>query len=156
LHQARWRRRLLPGCFLGEAVRRFHREAAAGFRARGWLRLHALRIEGAVAAALYGFAARGRVCYYAGGFDPDRAKHGPGTLLLGHAIGAAVAGGGREWDFLRGDEAYKYRWGARNRPTRRLLLWHSSPAGRLAPALQSAERWIEAAIKRAARRWASG
>jgi CelD/BcsL family acetyltransferase involved in cellulose biosynthesis len=38
-------------------------------------------------------------------------------VLVGCAIEAAAEEGAREFDFLRGREAYKYRWGARDRPT---------------------------------------
>ena len=34
----------------------------------------------------------------------------------------ALAGGRRRLDFLRGDEAYKYEWGAVDEPIQRLLV----------------------------------
>jgi hypothetical protein len=52
---------------------------------------------------------------YIGGFEPDLAVFSPGTLLLAHAIDAAIAAGRLEVDFLRGAEPYKYRFGARDR-----------------------------------------
>ncbi len=55
--------------------------------------------------------------YYLGGFDPDYAALSPGALLVGHAIEAAVREGAVAFDFLRGREAYKRRWGARDTPT---------------------------------------
>jgi CelD/BcsL family acetyltransferase involved in cellulose biosynthesis len=101
------------------------------------LRLHALRLDGAVIAALYALADRPgrgdrRVYFYLGGFDPDRAALSPGALLVGHAIEAAVREGAVAFDFLRGQEAYKRRWGARDTPTycRRLRHGISSRARR--------------------------
>jgi CelD/BcsL family acetyltransferase involved in cellulose biosynthesis len=155
LHQARWNRRLLPGSFRGARARRFHREAAAGFLARGWLRLHALRFRGTVRAALYCFTAGGRGYYYSGGFQPEMARFSPGTLLTAHALEDAVRAGAGEFDFLRGDEPYKYRWGAGERVNERRLLWHPSFPGTLAPPLTRLETRLETIIKRAARRLAA-
>ena len=40
----------------------------------------------------------------------------PGTLILGHSIRQAVGEGAHEVDFLRGQERFKYFWGASERP----------------------------------------
>jgi CelD/BcsL family acetyltransferase involved in cellulose biosynthesis len=151
LHGARWRKRKLPGVFSRPAVQRFHREAAAGFLKRGWLRLHGLVYRDQVAAVLYCFQARERVFYYAGGFDPALSRLSPGTVLTGHAMEESIRAGAREWDFLRGDEPYKYAWGARNRTNQRLLVTPVTPnPGR---ALVDAEERIERLVKRWVRRW---
>jgi len=42
--------------------------------------------------------------------------------MIGHAIEEAVRAGASEFDFLRGKEAYKYKWGAKDRPTYRCVL----------------------------------
>lgn len=122
LHEARWRKRRLPGVFRSARVQAFHHEAAGGFLRRGWLRLYTLRQGGEIRAALYCFSARGRTYYYAGGFDPGLARLSPGTVLTGHAIEQAVREGCTEFDFLRGDEPYKYAWGAVDRWNHRRLL----------------------------------
>jgi CelD/BcsL family acetyltransferase involved in cellulose biosynthesis len=122
LHGARWAGRGEPGVLAGEAVRRFHREAAAGLLARGLLRTYALRIGGRTAAVHHGFHARGRAWYYLGGFDPAFARLSPGHLAVAHAVEQAVREGMGEMDFLRGREGYKHEWGATPRPARRLRL----------------------------------
>jgi CelD/BcsL family acetyltransferase involved in cellulose biosynthesis len=75
-----------------------------------------------VAAVYYGFVANGRAYYYLSGFDPSFERLSPGTLIVHHAIQEAVREGAGEMDFLRGREAYKYGWGARDRAKRRLRL----------------------------------
>jgi CelD/BcsL family acetyltransferase involved in cellulose biosynthesis len=122
LHAARWSAEGQPGVLADESVRRFHREAARGLLRAGALRLYGLRIGDRAAAALYGVHAHGRAYYYIGGFDPALGLLSPGTLVVGHAIEEAVREGCREFDFLRGGEEYKYRWGAEDRPTRRRCL----------------------------------
>lgn len=116
LHAARWRERGGGGVLDDADVRAVLADAAAGFLARGWLRLYALRIGGRTAAVQLGWAARGRAYYYIGGWDPAYAKLSPGSLLVEHAVRAAVREGAREFDFLRGREPYKYAWGARDQP----------------------------------------
>lgn len=53
------------------------------------------------------------VYYYQGGFDTEYAKWRPSTVLFAHVIQRAIDGGYGYFDFLRGDEKYKYRWGAK-------------------------------------------
>jgi CelD/BcsL family acetyltransferase involved in cellulose biosynthesis len=115
LHEARWRSRGEPGVLVDSAVREFHRDAARAFAAEGMLRLHRMRIGEAVAAVYYGFAWRRRSYAYLGGFDPEMPRLSPGAQILLHAIGAAIAEGCGEFDFLRGGESDKYAWGAVDR-----------------------------------------
>jgi CelD/BcsL family acetyltransferase involved in cellulose biosynthesis len=122
LHQRRWRARWLPGVLGGKRIRAFHCRVAEQFQKRGWLRLHITKIEGRVVAALYCFRFRERYYYYLGGFEPELAKYSLGTMLTAHAIRQAIAEGCTEFDFLRGNEAYKRRWGPGERFNCRLLL----------------------------------
>src|SRR5205823_1558429 len=110
LHQRRWRGRGLPGQFASGRVRAFHREVAQQCATRGWLRLHTLRLDGRIQAVLYCFHYGGGGYYYLGGFEPELARYSPGTVLTAHAIRSAIDEGAREFDFVRGDEPYKYVW----------------------------------------------
>jgi CelD/BcsL family acetyltransferase involved in cellulose biosynthesis len=121
LHAARWAERG-GGVLEDERVRGFHREVAAAFVRRGVLRLFSLSLDGETAAVWYGFGAKGCVHYYLGGFDPALERYSPGTVMVGHAISRAVEEGAAEFDFLRGGEAYKYAWGAVDRPQRRMRI----------------------------------
>ena len=117
LHARRWALRDQAGVLRGRGVPEWHQEAAARLLAAGLLRLLALRIDGQAVAVLYGLAdaagvEKRRWSYYIGGFDPAAASLSPGTLLVGHAIEQAQAEGAAVFDFLRGDEPYKQRWGA--------------------------------------------
>lgn len=152
LHQRRWRGRGLPGAFARSRVRRFHQAAARACLERGWLRLHRLRLDGRTRAALYCFQYHNRGYYYLGGFEPSFSRYSLGTVLTAHAIEDAIAGGAREFDFLRGDEPYKYAWKPMERRNFRLLLWKPSFPSCLTPWLNHAERAIERHIKQLARR----
>jgi CelD/BcsL family acetyltransferase involved in cellulose biosynthesis len=97
-------------------VQDFHRTVARAFLAEGWLRLYVLQIGGRPAAAFYGFRVRDRAYAYIGGFDPEFAEASPGALVMRHAVEQAVREGCASFEFLRGREAYKYAWGAVDRP----------------------------------------
>jgi CelD/BcsL family acetyltransferase involved in cellulose biosynthesis/glycosyltransferase involved in cell wall biosynthesis len=122
LHGARWSARGEAGVLAAPALRRFHAESARGMLALGLLRLHVLWVDRRPVAAFHGFVDRGRAYYYLGGFDPAHRAASPGAVLIAHAIQAARSEGAQELDFLRGGEAYKYAWGARDRPTWRRVL----------------------------------
>jgi CelD/BcsL family acetyltransferase involved in cellulose biosynthesis len=90
--------------------RAFHRELAAIALARGWLRLWFLELDGRPRAAWYGFRFGGVESYYQAGRDPAWNAYSPGFVLLAHTVRAALEDGVREYRFLRGDEAFKYRF----------------------------------------------
>ncbi len=151
LHQKRWNARWLPGVLGGKKVQAFHRDIAACFLERGWLRLHTLAVEGDIRAALYCFAYADRTYYYLGGFAPELGKYSLGTLLTGHAIRHAIAEQHTEFDFLRGNEPYKYRWLPNERINHRLLILRTYDRlgglgelpGRAGFALNRVERYVE-------------
>jgi CelD/BcsL family acetyltransferase involved in cellulose biosynthesis len=122
LHGSRWEERGETGVLAEERVRRFHREAAAALGAAGLLRLFTLAFEGRVVAAFYGFHDRARTYGYLTGFDPACEYESPGVLILAHVMEEAMREGAREFHFLRGQEPYKYDWGALDRWNQRRSL----------------------------------
>jgi CelD/BcsL family acetyltransferase involved in cellulose biosynthesis len=48
---------------------------------------------------------------YNSGFHPERAALSPGLVLLAHVVRDAIERGKRRFDFLRGEERYKYDFG---------------------------------------------
>jgi CelD/BcsL family acetyltransferase involved in cellulose biosynthesis len=115
LHQKRWAKRGHPGQFGNEAVRAFHRDAAAELSASGRLRLYTLSIGPSLASVYYGFFDGQRAYAYSTGFEPDLARFSPGLLMIEHAIESARQEGAVEFDFLKGQEPHKLLWGASER-----------------------------------------
>jgi CelD/BcsL family acetyltransferase involved in cellulose biosynthesis len=122
LHEARWKTRGMGGVLCDPTVQQFHRAAASGLLSRGVLRMYALRLGGRIIGGYYGFQHARRAYAYLGGFDPEFERYSPGTVLIGHAIEEAIREQADEFDFLRGCEAYKYTWGATDRPNYRKTL----------------------------------
>ena len=121
LHQSRWRSKGLPGVFGSGKVQAFHRDTSARLLNQGVLQLHFLENDRTTLAAALCYVLHGRAYYYGGGFDPAAAAFSPGSLIVGEAIRSAAAEGCREFDFLRGEEAYKRLWGCRIRRNHRII-----------------------------------
>ncbi|HWD41376.1 MAG TPA: GNAT family N-acetyltransferase [Fimbriimonas sp.] len=129
-HKARWRKRLLPGAFLGKTVR-FHRDWICHADRNGWLRMSLLRVDGEVAGAIYAMSFQNVVYYYQAGFDPSKSSISPGTLLVAHTIRTAIDEGAQRFDFMRGDEPYKRRWKPQHVwKNHRLLMYGAGARGR--------------------------
>ncbi|ROR37836.1 GNAT family N-acetyltransferase [Kitasatospora cineracea] len=73
------------------------------------------RCRGEVVGVLYGFRWADRFAYYQTGWDPRFAADSLGTALVDAALRDCAAEGVRTFDFLRGAEPYKYRFGAVDR-----------------------------------------
>ena len=122
LHRARWQERGGSEVLRGDLVEKFLAAATPRLLAAGLARLFLLRFGDRCAGAYYGLSDGGRAYAWLGGFDPGFAHESPGTLLIAHAIEAAIGDGCREFHFLRGRERYKYEWGALDRWSVRRLL----------------------------------
>ena len=66
------------------------------------------------------------VYYYMGGFDERATNLRPGTALFALVIQRSIAQKYTSFDFLRGGDPYKYRWGATDRKTSRLEIYPRS------------------------------
>lgn len=109
-HRLRWRKRGLPGAFVGKRIQSFHRDWAALAGPKGWIWLSVLEVDGHVAGTLYAMRL-GDTCYfYQAGFDPAHQSLSPGSVLVAHTVRRAIEAGVHHFDFLRGDEPYKRRW----------------------------------------------
>jgi CelD/BcsL family acetyltransferase involved in cellulose biosynthesis len=97
--------------FMDERMEAFFREATRALATAGWARLWFLDHEGAGVAAFLCLEYRGSVDLYNSGFDPVHAKLAPGIVLLAHVIRDAIERGVPLFDFLRGEEPYKYAFG---------------------------------------------
>ena len=96
---------------------RFFRNIVPLLQDRGWLQMKFLTVAEDRAAAYINFIYGDRVMVYNSGHDHrDYADLSPGIVLLAYSIRHAIEQGYQKYDFLRGDEAYKYRMGGRDNP----------------------------------------
>ena len=78
----------------------------------GFLQLSFLTINGEKAAGYLCFDYGGKIYVYNSGFSFDYQYYSPGWVLLSFLIQHAIETGKTHFDFLRGDENYKYKFGA--------------------------------------------
>lgn len=126
LHRARWAERGQPGVLAHPKLEQFHLDVASAFLKQNMLRLYVLYVAEKLAGAIYTFTYRRRAYCYLAGFDSEYKPLSPGTLLIAHTIESACAEHCETVDFLRGNETYKYFWGARDRPTYRRVFLRDS------------------------------
>lgn len=109
--------------FLTPRMRDFFRQLARVTFDAGWLQLVFLRVGGRNAAAYLNFVYNNRVLVYNSGLDwRTFPKLGAGIILTAHCIRHAIEQGREVFDFLQGDERYKYQFGGQDVEVRRLLI----------------------------------
>ncbi len=86
------------------------------------LRLFSLRYREKVAALIFGVCYADTIYGYLTAFDPEYEALGFGRTLLFEALRYAFENGFAAWDFLRGDEPYKFWWGAQLIPKCRFIV----------------------------------
>ena len=90
-------------------------ETAQSALANGTLQLMFAEVDGQKAAALFNFDYQDRIWVYNSGLDPSAfGALSLGVVLTAKAIEHAIENGRSQFDFLRGNETYKYRFGAKD------------------------------------------
>jgi CelD/BcsL family acetyltransferase involved in cellulose biosynthesis len=108
--------------FLTDAMRQhIHNTARVAFDA-GWLQLSFFTLDGKKAAANLSFNYDNRLWLYNSGWEWEYRDYSPGWVLLAYLIEWANKNGIREFDFMRGDEAYKYKFGGIDRHVYRVMV----------------------------------
>jgi CelD/BcsL family acetyltransferase involved in cellulose biosynthesis len=97
--------------FMDEPMEAFFRDVSAALAARGTVRLWFLDADAGPMASFITLEWNGTVGLYNSGFEPSRAALSPGLVLLAHVIRDALNRGKTRFDFLRGEERYKYEFG---------------------------------------------
>ncbi|HTI03933.1 MAG TPA: GNAT family N-acetyltransferase [Gemmatimonadales bacterium] len=127
LHDRRWNG---EGAFQDPRTAALQRQFAGEMARQGRLWLSTLDIDGRPAAAWYGFTAGDTVYFYQGGRDPRWQRESVGLVLMGAMIRRAIERGYRTFDFLRGDDEYKYAWAPVRRTTEELVVFRAGWNGR--------------------------
>jgi CelD/BcsL family acetyltransferase involved in cellulose biosynthesis len=109
--------------FMDPQMQGFFFDVAESLQRQGWLQLALIEMDGQKAAALLNFDYENEILVYNSGYDPTQFRHlSPGIVVTSRCIEHAIELGRAKFDFLRGDEVYKYRFGARDTEIHRLLI----------------------------------
>jgi CelD/BcsL family acetyltransferase involved in cellulose biosynthesis len=134
--------------FTGPRARAFHLAAGSRLAQRGKVVIATLENKRTPVAAAYCFRDPIRLSYFQTGYDPAFDPASPGTVLLMSLIKRAFEEGLQEFDFLNGDEPYKYTWTDDVRP---LYGWRAFPhsvSGVVASRSLAAVRHLKGLAKR--------
>ncbi|MDQ3799953.1 MAG: GNAT family N-acetyltransferase, partial [Acidobacteriota bacterium] len=88
----------------------FQRDLVAALAEAGLLRFDELWVEGECRSSVYGLDDGRAFYYYNSGYDLEWANYSVGLVLIGLSIKSAIGRGCTLYDFLRGDETYKFDW----------------------------------------------
>jgi CelD/BcsL family acetyltransferase involved in cellulose biosynthesis len=110
------------GVFMVSGMEIFFRRLGQTFCERGVFRLSFIRVRDELAAGTIGFSFGGTYSLYNSAFDRKWQQLAPGMVLVAEDIRQAIEEGCAIFDFLKGDYAYKYRFGARKRFVKRLMV----------------------------------
>lgn len=95
----------------------FFKAMAIELARANWFRLYFIELNGVKAAAMLCFDYNNEFLLYNSGYDPEQfANLSPGNVLTSFVIQDAIRLGRKRFDFLRGDEEYKFRFGAQPEP----------------------------------------
>lgn len=99
--------------FWDESRYKFFESLMIAMAEQGWLKLYFLEIDGEVISTLLCFHYQNELLVYNSGFDPQKFSHlSPGNVIVSYSIQDAIDLKCTRYDFLRGDEEYKFRFGA--------------------------------------------
>lgn len=146
LHSLRATNKGIESTFQGEKLIVLHKAIAENFsNGRLWLRF--LERDGKKIGAFYGFELGGRLFYYQFGLDPEWEPYSPGTVLMYKVIEEAFSSGLKEFDFLRGNESYKYGWTKSERPLYSALAYRKTVRGRISMSVAFSKNYITKRLK---------
>jgi CelD/BcsL family acetyltransferase involved in cellulose biosynthesis len=98
---------------------------------QGWLYAALMEIGKDAIAFQFGFRCGDSLWDYSTAYNADFSRLSPGTMLVPAILDYGHANGYREYDFLRGEEGYKMRWGTGVHQTWRVVIWNRRPISRL-------------------------
>ncbi len=110
--------------FMDAEMQAFFRGMAGVLARREWLELTLLKFDSVPVAATLSFDYNNDILLYNSGFEAEGyyASLSPGWVLTAYHIESAIERGKRRYDFLRGDEDYKYRFGGQDTLVYRLTI----------------------------------
>ncbi len=153
LNTKSWQERGQPGSFSTTEFIQFHREVARISLQDGRLLLCSLWAGDEYLGGFYGYVYHNVLYFYIMSVErSDEKRVNAGDVLLVHCMEEGIRRGCREFDFLRGDESYKYRWTERDRRLMSIRIYNRRSAALLSLVFRNFWQSIKATGKTLLRR----
>jgi CelD/BcsL family acetyltransferase involved in cellulose biosynthesis len=146
LHALRATQKGIESSFDDDDVQRFHARLVTALPASS-LTFRCLWSGDEIFAVFYGFTLAGRLFYFQLGYDPAWSDRSPGIVLLSEVIREAHERGCTEFNFLQGDEPFKWTWTKQSRTLNNWTFYSPDAIGRLRKAGESAFETLKATVK---------
>ena len=131
LNRARMSDKGTESSFETEAFRNFFLDAVPGLADEGIAWMDTMIQGDKVLAATLTLLHADRMYFYSAGFDDSASALRPGTALHLEVLTRGIERGYVSYDFLRGGEPYKYRWGATEALTWKLTAYPAGAGGQV-------------------------
>jgi len=128
LHNQRSAERGIESSFCGDDIINFHNKILDSGKN---IYVHWLTLNAEIIAVLYGFLLQRRFFYYQISHDPKHSTLSPGVVLLYKAIEQCCKIGIKEFNFLQGDEPYKWQWTKDSRTLYMVTMYNRTFSGAL-------------------------
>jgi CelD/BcsL family acetyltransferase involved in cellulose biosynthesis len=124
LHQKRWQEKGKKGVFYNDEIKSFFKELFISLFNKNRITLSTLKInDGNIIASAVCFDYADKKQIYLPGFDTAYSGYHPGIVLIYNDIKESINKKYKEFDFLKGGEEYKQRFGAVKRENYKLYLY---------------------------------
>jgi CelD/BcsL family acetyltransferase involved in cellulose biosynthesis len=147
LHQARWEKKGIPGCFSAPHFMDFIQNAVSGMWTDGTNRPFICRLlsDDVPIAGAISFGLGDTLSVYLSGMNPDFSEIRPGWQMNFSILQMAIERGFRKVDMMRGDEEYKSWLGGLPSAQERWIItaprWSSQLRGRVYNTAASVKHW---------------
>ena len=149
LHQERFTAQGKTTVFRGERLKAFHRGLAERLFRDEELFLAFLRTDERELAAYYGFRFGNKLYHFQSGIAHVESGTSPGSILRNHVLEHDVFGAGYdEFDFLDGDEPYKFKWATGQRRLFDVTIRPRTLTGTMGSAAGELANLLKAEVKR--------
>ncbi len=149
MHQARWNSKGCEGCFADQRFTRFIKDLLITQWDQGTVHIPVMTWGGVPAAGLVCFRHAETLSVYLTAMSQEFEEQKPGWKLNGCLADDALASGYSVIDYMRGDEVYKQRLGAKPVQQDRWMIAAPKISGRLRRAIYESARGIKQRWNRA-------
>ena len=116
------------GHFMKPEIATFFERVARSLMPLGWLRIDFLEIAGRPVASTFSFELGNRFYLYNSAYEPEVKRLSPGVVLVSRLIEESIERGIATFDFMRGQERYKYQLGAQAVPLNNVRVYKKDVA----------------------------